>query len=142
MADAGCSCNADTGFGTRPHKTDNPALIRPTQGRSADRLIAEVVSVVPLTSRRRLNVPQAPAATQLANRQCHKLRPARQSVAATLAVTRDLPASRIQVSAPILVAGKVRYYGTPWPDSSPVFNELVSQHHCNKSSRIRPFSLC
>jgi len=68
-------------------------FIRPTQGRPADRLIAEVVTVVPLTTSCRLNVPQASA-------------------------------SQIQVSVPILVAGKVRYHGRPWPDSSFVINGL------------------
>ncbi|MGY8795755.1 MAG: hypothetical protein ACKVJN_11660, partial [Woeseiales bacterium] len=37
---------------------------------------------------------------------------------------RDLPASQIQVSVPILVTGKVRYYGRPWPDYSFFINSL------------------
>ncbi len=61
-------------------------LVRPAQGRSADRLTTEVVTMMPLTSQRRFNVSQASAATQLANRQRYKLRPARQGITAALAI--------------------------------------------------------
>ena len=62
-------------------------LIRPPQGRSADRLTAEVVTMASLTAQCCLNVSQTAATTQLTNAQRYKLRPARQSIAAALPIT-------------------------------------------------------